>query len=115
MIFGTKITGAKTVPIIFDANTVSAKRIAFLALVAAISWSALASPAWADGIPHAWGLNLQDPGSPLQARINDFHDMLCSGSSPCDHQRLRPVPARSMSWCATISGPTRFRRPQHIM
>ncbi len=35
-----------------------------------------ASPAWADGIPHSWGINLQDPGSPLQMRIYDFHTAL---------------------------------------
>ena len=32
--------------------------------------------AFADGIPHSWGINLQDPGSPIQARINDFHTLL---------------------------------------
>ncbi len=35
-----------------------------------------ASQAWADGIPHPWGINLQDPGSPIQTRINDFHILL---------------------------------------
>lgn len=38
--------------------------------------SLLAVPARADGLPHAWGLNLQTPGSPLEMRIHNFHDML---------------------------------------
>jgi len=36
----------------------------------------LAIPALADGIPHAQGLNLQDPGSPIGARIYEFHNLL---------------------------------------
>lgn len=32
--------------------------------------------AHAAGIPAAWGIKLQEPGSPLQARINDFHNIL---------------------------------------
>ena len=35
-----------------------------------------ASSAWADGIPHPWGLGMQIPGSSISARINDFHDVL---------------------------------------
>lgn len=34
------------------------------------------SPALADGIPHAWGLGLQNPGSAIETRIYDFHSML---------------------------------------
>ncbi len=36
----------------------------------------LVTPALADGIPHAQGLNLQEPGSPLAARIYEFHTAL---------------------------------------
>ncbi len=32
--------------------------------------------AYADGIPQAWGLNLQTPGSPVEAYINHYHDIL---------------------------------------
>jgi len=60
---------------IFSGKSSVAKPIAFLGL-SLIFLGALTSPALADGIPHPWGLNLQDPGSPLQARINDFHDIL---------------------------------------
>ena len=34
------------------------------------------SPAFADGIPHAWGLGLQTPGSAIESRIFDFHNVL---------------------------------------
>lgn len=35
-----------------------------------------ASPALADGIPHAWGIDLQHPGSQIESRIYDFHTVL---------------------------------------
>ncbi len=53
--------------------------IARFALILALSLvlsSLFAVPSWADGIPHAWGINLQDPGSPIESRIHGFHDML---------------------------------------
>ncbi|MGB9151844.1 MAG: cytochrome c oxidase subunit II [Alphaproteobacteria bacterium] len=34
------------------------------------------SPALADGVPHAWGLGLQDPGTTIETRIFDFHSIL---------------------------------------
>lgn len=53
------------------------KNIAFSAiLIAALFLGLGGTPAFADGIPHAWGLNLQTPGSPLEARIHSFHDVL---------------------------------------
>lgn len=36
----------------------------------------LSQRAFADGLPTPWGLGLQIPGSPLEARINDFHNVL---------------------------------------
>ena len=47
----------------------------FFALIALLI-AALAIPtasAFASGIPTAWGLNLQDAGSPIQDKINHFH------------------------------------------
>jgi len=35
-----------------------------------------ALPALADGAPQAWGLNLQPPASPIEARIYDLHTLL---------------------------------------
>jgi cytochrome c oxidase subunit 2 len=45
-------------------------------IVEVVFASLLTLPAWADGIPHPWGINLQDPGSPIQMRIYDFHTLL---------------------------------------
>jgi cytochrome c oxidase subunit 2 len=42
-------------------------------VLAALLWT---MPVFADGIPHAQGLNLQDPGSPVGARIYEFHTLL---------------------------------------
>jgi len=36
----------------------------------------IASTARADGIPEAWGLGMQAPGSPVAGYINDFHNTL---------------------------------------
>ena len=36
----------------------------------------LAPSALADGIPHAWGLGMQEPGSPVQSYIEAYHDVL---------------------------------------
>jgi cytochrome c oxidase subunit 2 len=36
----------------------------------------VAPMAWADGIPQAFGINMQEPGSPIQQRIHDFHNIL---------------------------------------
>jgi cytochrome c oxidase subunit 2 len=38
--------------------------------------SAALAPAFADGVPHAWGFGMQEPGSPLQGYINYFHNIL---------------------------------------
>jgi cytochrome c oxidase subunit 2 len=47
-------------------------------LIAVIALGCMAFPAFsmADGIPHAWGLGLQTPGSPVQSYINGFHNIL---------------------------------------
>jgi cytochrome c oxidase subunit II len=37
---------------------------------------AYASPAYADGIPQAWGVDLQTPGSPVETYIHDMHTAL---------------------------------------
>lgn len=47
-----------------------------IAVAGAILVLFLTSGASADGVPHAWGINMQTPGSPLQERINDFHNIL---------------------------------------
>jgi cytochrome c oxidase subunit 2 len=36
----------------------------------------IGAPAWADGVPKPWGLGMQTPGSPIQAYIDSFHDIL---------------------------------------
>lgn len=58
---------------------VSLKKSAVILMAAFVSVMLViscVSTAWADGIPHAWGINLQSPGSPLQSRIYDFHTLL---------------------------------------
>jgi cytochrome c oxidase subunit 2 len=37
---------------------------------------ALMTPAFADGIPKAWGLGLQPPASPVESYINYYHNIL---------------------------------------
>lgn len=34
------------------------------------------SSAFADGIPEAWGIGLQSPGSPIESRVYNFHNFL---------------------------------------
>ena len=51
------------------------KTAALLSLFAAF-FCAPFTPALADGIPTAWGINLQQPGSPIQDKIHDFHNLL---------------------------------------
>ena len=47
------------------------------AVVAGILGFLLSAPAaLADGIPEAWGLGMQTPGSPVQSHINNFHNIL---------------------------------------
>jgi len=41
-----------------------------------VSLGATVSQAWANGIPHLWGLGLQTPGSPVETHINHFHNVL---------------------------------------
>src|ERR1700722_19416260 len=71
------ITGPDSETIVPQFEKVSAAARRFF-LFAAGLWAGLAyaSPAFADGIPHAWGINLQDPGSPVEAYINHFHTLL---------------------------------------
>jgi cytochrome c oxidase subunit 2 len=47
-----------------------------LCLLAVLTLAAAPTAAWADGIPHPWGMNLQDAGSPIQAYINSYHQIL---------------------------------------
>ena len=54
-------------------KTLNAAKLAVAVLVVAFF---SAAPVFADGVPHAWGLNMQEAGSPLQARIYSFHEVL---------------------------------------
>jgi cytochrome c oxidase subunit 2 len=48
-----------------------------LAAVLAVACAAFyGAPAFADGIPQPWGFGLQEPGSPVEARIYEFHNLL---------------------------------------
>jgi len=47
------------------------------AVVAGVAEFLAGAPAaLANGIPEAWGLGMQDPASPVQAHINDYHNLL---------------------------------------
>jgi cytochrome c oxidase subunit 2 len=64
-------------PIVFTYSTLktSSKHVALFLFGLAIV-ALFAPQTWADGIPQAYGLNLQEAGSPIQQRINDFHELL---------------------------------------
>jgi cytochrome c oxidase subunit 2 len=48
--------------------------VTLLALI--VMMCTVAVPALADGMPHPWGINLQDPATPIETRIHNFHDIL---------------------------------------
>ena len=53
----------------------AARRVSLFALTAL--WGrCFATPAWADGIPQAWGIGMQDPVSPIQVYIEHYHNIL---------------------------------------
>jgi cytochrome c oxidase subunit 2 len=51
-------------------------KLSAILIVGVVFTGLMMAPAWADGIPHPWGINLQSPGSPYQSRIYDFHTLL---------------------------------------
>lgn len=66
----------RSVPVLNFWNNKSATKMALVLCTCLVLIFCFVKSAFADGVPHAWGLNLQEPGSPLQSRINEFHDLL---------------------------------------
>lgn len=54
----------------FMSRNLAKKMAALLGSVLTLAYSL---PAFANGIPEAWGIDLQQPGSPIEARIYDMH------------------------------------------
>jgi cytochrome c oxidase subunit 2 len=52
------------------------KSLLKIIVLAAIIGPMMAVAAWANGIPEPWGLGMQTPGSPVQACINSYHNLL---------------------------------------
>lgn len=60
-------------PVILARKNRTARILSGIAGALTLLWL---SPALAQGVPQPWGLGLQPPGSSMQVRIDDFHDIM---------------------------------------